>query len=408
MRCDRDNCEYVRHSKVNNNGGTHCCLACKNGIGHGSWCEKKQILINHKHFQAHAVKRNFPSIANRTWFLPTELSKIYNFPPIPKNPPNVVVGVISFGGGLYGKIGPNNRLLSGDIITYWSNIGIPLNKQPKVFVKLVNGARLNTPDSSTTENTIDIETLGGCYPSPNLTIVLYIVRNSIAEFSTVLNYALADKIHKPSILSISWGQPEINYSPAQLDTINRVFERAYNKGIIICVASGDNGSSDGTSAIQCADFPASSPYVIAVGGTSLVSPTDSYTADTVETAWTSGGGAISDYFPIPTYQQRIASGSLKRNVPDVSSNADPKTGVCYLINGKLHIVGGTSIAAPTIAAFFALCNKKQSLTEKLYTASNTCFHDITSGSNGYYNCKVGYDNCTGNGSINGVNLLSNL
>jgi len=361
-----------------------------------------------------------PAVNGRSWFTPIDLAKIYNFPNIPANPPNVVIGVISFGGGLYGTLNPDTGILTdSDLQAYWSAIGIPINNHPKVIVKTVGGAT-NLPDlndgGSTFENTLDVETIGGCYPSSKLTIVLYISPNSLDAITNVINYAVSDTL-KPTVLSISWGSAEINYTNSQLSLINSALEAAANKGITICTATGDNGSSNGTLLPSCADFPSSSPFCTAVGGTKLISPLPVYNSNTIETAWSFGGGANSFFFSIPSYQQTkigtraIVSGT-KRSVPDISSNADPDSGVFFYIGGRLfgsfYIFGGTSVAAPTMAAFFALANKKTFANIKLYKAPQSCFHDISSGSNGAHKSVVGYDNCTGRGTINGKLLLANL
>ena len=335
---------------------------------------------------------------------------MYNIPAPTANP--VVVGVISFGGGLYGTL-TNGVLSNGDVQNYWTSLGI--TSQPKVIIAPISGAR-NNPNfndgGSTIENTIDVETIGACCPTSNLTIILYIAPNTLSNFYTIVNYMINTPVvvsgisYVPNIISCSWGLAERSFSTTLLTSINTILNTASNRGINICTATGDFGSNDGVGgSSKNADFPSSSPYVTGVGGTTLTVPSpfpsSGYTASgVIETAWSSGGGAVSVKFAKPTYQSAIIGTS--RSVPDIALVADPKTGVSFLIAGGTYTVGGTSVAAPIFAAFLAAIKPNGFVNGKLYTnAGTTCFHDIVSGSNGGYKAGPGYDNCTGLGSING-------
>jgi len=351
------------------------------------------------------------SALNRSWFTSTEIASIYQFP-TPSTTVNKVIGVISFGGGVFGNISANGILTGGDFQTYWSSLGISSANMPTVVVVLVDGAT-NRPvatDGATIENTIDIQTIGGCYPSSKLTIIIYIAPNTFSEFVNVINYALNTPVTvnglnvTPSVLSISWGAPEIYYGSIA-NSIDAVLATAVSRGINVCVASGDNGSSDGVNdGLSHPDFPAASPNVIACGGTSLVCPNNIYDNSTVETVWSGSGGALSSIFSSPSYQSSL--NKVGRSVPDIALNADPNTGVLYLVGGNQYIVGGTSIAAPAMAAFIALTNINYFANTRLYTYGYSCYHDISVGNNGAFSALTGYDNCTGIGSIIG-NTLSN-
>ena len=418
MSCARDGCVFLRNSDLKNNGGTHCCNACKNGGGHGSACEKKLLPSDTTfkpksslHVTLDANAEILPRAAGRTWFYPTELATIYNFPSVPQTPPTKVIGVVSFGGGLNGNIDSYGKLTNSDIQTYWVNRGIAPIDQPRVIVVFLNGATNDTSDTTSTyENTLDIETIGACYPSRNLTIILYITTNTISSFTGVITAASSPttvngiSYGTPNVISISWGAPEIYFSSTQLTAINTAMSTASAKGINICVATGDNGSNDGVGGSgSYVDFPSSSPYSTAVGGTKLICTNNTYTSATIETAWTSGGGAISTFFPKPSYQNAIVRSG--RSVPDIALDADPTTGVLYYIAGQNYIFGGTSVAAPTFAAFLLAANVSAFINPTLYNAPSNCFHDILLGSNGNFTSTGGYDNCTGLGSINGANLL---
>jgi subtilase family serine protease len=266
-------------------------------------------------------------------------------------------------------------------------------------------------DAGTAENTLDIETLGACCPSSKLTIIMYLAPNDLSQFTTVMNSIMnvpvvaGDVSYTPSIVSISWGAPEIAFGPLT-SAINSVLAVAVSKGISVFVATGDNGSNDGVGGTRAyVDFPSSSPNAIACGGTALICPNNTYDSNTRETAWSSGGGGVSVMFSKPSYQSSVnASG---RATPDISANADPSTGVAYIVNGSWYVFGGTSVAAPTIAAYFACMNCKVFANPLLYRANPSSFHDMLSGSNGKYVAKTGYDNCTGLGSIVG-NVLADV
>jgi uncharacterized protein YjdB len=348
-----------------------------------------------------------PAATGRSWFKATELASVYAFPT--PSSAKVVVGVISFGGGLFGTLNGAGVLTGGDVQAYWAYCGIAPANMPTVVVVPIGGATNSpsTTDGATDENTLDVETIGACCPTSNLTIIMYIAPNTLSAFGSVFTYALNTAVTvngvavKPSILSVSWGAPEIYYS--NLSTIDSIFASAVSKGVNICTATGDNGSNDGVggSGSYC-DFPSSSPNVIACGGTNLVCPNNTYDSATRETAWSSGGGAVSASFAKPAYQSAF-TGSY-RSIPDIASNADPNTGVVYIVGGNYVVYGGTSVAAPTVAGYLACLNTTSFINPTLYSVGTAYFNDILTGSNGAFTAKTGYDNCTGLGSVKGSSL----
>jgi subtilase family serine protease len=172
-------------------------------------------------------------------------------------------------------------------------------------------------------------------------------------------------------------------------------------GIAITASSGDSGY--GT------EFPAASPYVTAVGGTSL---TRSATArGWTETAWSGAGSGCSQYLPKPTWQ--TDSGCAHRTIADVSAVADPNTGVAVYYpfhkNRYWGRYGGTSVAAPIVAAMFALAGNAASVNTAAYPYAHAgSLYDVISGSNSFgcpgYLCTAGagYDGPTGLGTPVGV------
>ena len=340
----------------------------------------------------------------RKWFKPTEYASIYKFPTPTTNP--IVIGVISFGGGLVGQLS-SGILTKGDVQAFWTSLGIPAENQPTVAMVFVDGAT-NSPypiTGATSENTLDVQMIGACCPTSNLTIIIYIAPNSLNSFKNVFNFALNTPVlvngteMKPSIISCSWGAPEVYFTNIQ--TYDAIFANAVSQGVNIFVATGDFGSSNGLPGANC-DFPSSSPNVIACGGTSLTCPSYTYDSETVELSWKDGGGGISKYFTKPNYQQSITGSN--RHTPDLALNADPTTGVLFFVDGKYVVYGGTSIVAPAMAGYLgALGSSIGFINLKLYLSPSS-FHDILTGSNGDYFALVGFDNTTGLGSIIGDKL----
>jgi len=234
--------------------------------------------------------------------------------------------------------------------------------------------------------------------------------------------ATAAGIPTVSVVSISWGSPESS-SDSAYDS--QIFTTpADHQGVTFVAGSGDRGSPG--------DYPAFSPNVLAVGGTSLVLNADgSYGSETgwgyydsLGTLHASGGGR-SQFEPQPVYQSKVVpvsmstvQGIANRTSPDVAFDANKNTGVpvfdSYDANGNgpasWRPKGGTSLGAPCWAGLIALANQlrvaaggttldgaSQTLPG-LYALPSTDFHDITSGSNGTYNAGPGYDLVTGLGS----------
>jgi subtilase family serine protease len=381
--------------------------------------KKPKIIINDSQFlspiQLNIIKDVNPNenIRGVSYFNMSQIVSIYNIPPHTNQ--NVVVGVVSFGGGLYGSLARNGTLTNGDIQAYWSAIGIPIVNHPKVIVVCVDGAK-NTPNlydgGATIENTIDVQIIGSTCKSSKLTIILYLFpynstfyRAFLFMYTTYINVSGA--IYKPTIISCSWGIPEIYVSNTELNNTNNLLNIMTNNNINICAASGDGGSSDGVFLPGAyVDFPSSSPYVTAVGGTSLICPNYVYNSSTIETAWSYGGGGISSKFAKPSYQTNI--NTIGRSTPDLASCSDPNTGIVFRINNLYYIIGGTSVASPLIAGFLAAVNFKKFINPIIYKIPNTSFNDILTGTNGAYSCRIGYDNCTGLGSIKANVLYPNL
>src|SRR5262249_29298679 len=207
----------------------------------------------------------------------------------------------------------------------------------------------------------DVEGSGAIAKKSN--IVVYFAHNTDKGFLDAITAAIHDQKNKPSIISISWGGPEVSWTPQSMDAYNEVFKDAALLGVTVLVASGDDGSDDGVGdGNNHVDFPASSPFVTACGGTRLLLNKTGQISD--ETTWGgipndgASGGGESAHFPIPSYQQGVISaGFTARGVPDISGDADPQTGYDVLVDGVESTVGGTSAVAPLYAALVAQLNE---------------------------------------------------
>jgi kumamolisin len=208
--------------------------------------------------------------------------------------------------------------------------------------------------------------------------------------------------------------------------MDSAFQDAAALGVTVCCASGDDGSGDRVNDGHAhVDFPASSPHVLACGGTRLEG---SGATIEKEVVWNEGtnngatGGGVSDTFALPDWQSKAkvppsanAGKHVGRGVPDVSGDADPQTGYEVLVNGQSFVIGGTSAVAPLWAGLIALANQKLdtrlgNVSPLLYKLSSKsgAFHDISTGNNGAYKADAGWDACTGLGTPNGQKLISAL
>jgi kumamolisin len=305
---------------------------------------------------------------------------------------------------------------ASDITGYESQFSLPAVLLNNILVDGATGSAGGGAD----EVTLDIELMVAVAPGATQ-IMVYEGPNDDTGILDVYDKIASDNIAKE--VSSSWGSTEDTSSFGQSE--NTVFQQMSAQGQSIYAAAGDSGADDNGSSLSVGD-PASQPYVVGVGGTTLT--TSSNGAYTSETTWTDGGGGISSVWTIPSWQVGVASTSSKgsstmRNVPDVSLNADPNTGYAIYLSGSWTEFGGTSCAAPLWAAFTALVNEQRvsnGMTDlgfpnpSLYAVGkgsdyNSDFHDIANGStNGYYPAVTGFDDATGLGSFNGTNLFQDL
>lgn len=338
-------------------------------------------------------------------FTPVQLAGLYDFPP--GDGAGQCIGLIELGGGY----------AQSDLSSYFSSLGVPT---PQVVSVPVDGAGNNPtgdPGGPDGEVTLDIEIAGAV--APKAKIAVYFAPNSDAGFVDAVSHALHDSANQPSVLSISWGGPESSWTDQAVASFNDTLRSATALGVTICAASGDSGSSDGSqSGGDDVDFPASSPYVLACGGTRLSAGAGGATIAS-EVVWNDGagggatGGGVSARFALPVWQEGLRAARVggapvslaKRGVPDVAADASPASGYEVLIDGQSMPVGGTSAVAPLYAGLIARINATAGkaagfVNQKFYGASHA-FNDITSGNNGTFAAASGWDACTGLGSPKG-------
>ena len=267
---------------------------------------------------------------------------------------------------------------------------------------------------------LDIEVAAAV--APGAKIVVYFTPNTDQGFIDAISTAVHDTTHKPSVVSISWGGPESTWTAQAMTALDSACQAAAALGVTITVAAGDNGSTDGVKGTaNHVDFPASSPHVLACGGTKLVGSGTTITSEVVwnETAANEGatGGGVSNVFPLPTWQanSKVPAPTVSgggRGVPDVAGDADPATGYTIRVDGQTQVIGGTSAVAPLWAGLIALANATNKasagfINPTIYTAGAAkAFRDITSGNNGGFTAGPGWDACTGLGSPVGTALIA--
>ena len=258
--------------------------------------------------------------------------------------------------------------------------------------------------------------------APGAKIVVYFAPNSDQGFLDAIHAAIHDTVNKPSIISISWGNAEDQWTGQSKLAFNSAFHDAALLGITVLAAAGDNGSTDGDPSGRHVDFPASSPWVLGCGGTRLLAQNGLRLSETVwnDNTGAATGGGVSTFFSNPAYQKKAhvprppahSGNKTGRGVPDVAAVADPNTGYIVFLAGQSAVVGGTSGVAPLWAGLIALCNEQLGRNlgwfhPTLYgtVAQSKVLHDIVTGTNGAYNAITGWDCCTGLGTPDGQALL---
>lgn len=354
------------------------------------------------HFRRRKQKIGVGPHATGQSYTPDQIARLYDFPP-GQDGTGQCIALIELGGGYRVQ----------DLQTYFSKLKLSLPKATAVGVDGASNAPTGSADGPDGEVVLDIEVAGAA--APGAAIAVYFAPNTDRGFLDAIKQAVHDKSNKPSIISISWGSAEAAWTTQAMAAFDSSFQVAATMGITVCVACGDNGSSDGEPSGDHVDFPASSPFALACGGTKLVASGNTIQSETV---WNDGGGqgatggGYSQQFSVPTWQKAVNT-KTGRGVPDVAGDADPQTGYEILVNGTEDVFGGTSAVAPLWAALIARMNQALGtavgyLNPILYSGLGPDFHDITQGDNGSFKATIGWDPCTGFGSPDGEKILTGL
>jgi kumamolisin len=351
-----------------------------------------------------------------------QVASFYDFP-ASTDGTGQTIAIIELGGGYNAR----------DLSTYFSGLNLAV---PTVTAVGVDGGSNSPGQSADGEVELDIEVAGAV--APKASFVVYFAPNTDQGFSDAISDAI-NATPTPIVVSISWGGPESSWATQSMTAMNEAISDAATLGTTVTVAAGDNGSSDNPSSTSgvAVDFPASSPYSLACGGTTLIGDTATNTI-TSEVVWNelahgegAGGGGVSVAYEEPTWQQNAgvpasaaggtgigSAATPGRGVPDVAGNADPVTGYQVVVDGQPQPIGGTSAVAPLWAGLIARLAQATGtrfglLQPLIYQGAApgvaaAGFNDIVEGTNGAYKAGPGWDPCTGLGSPNGAALLSLL
>ena len=352
------------------------------------------------------------SSGSETSHLPTAWPTIYNATSLPTGA-NTTVGIIT--------AGSLTQTLK-DLATFVKD-----QKLATPTTSTVNVGGTGTSSSSgPTEWDIDSQDSLGAAGGVLKSMIFYNAKAlTDADMTSMFNRAVSD--NKAQVINVSLGECETDAkSDGSLASDDQIFETGVAQGQTFAVASGDSGSYECTTKTSAQSYPGVSPYVISVGGTTVY--TTSAGAWSSETVWAcssgsncqkdgGGGGGVSSTETAPSWQTSsgVLGTSTKRGVPDVAFAGNPATGVSAIVNGKSAQWGGTSLATPIFVGFWARIQSAHSNSLAFpasaiykYGVANesTLFHDITSGSNGGYSAKTGWDYTSGFGSINVGNFYT--
>ncbi len=331
-----------------------------------------------------------------------ELAKVYGFPD--GDGTGQTLAIVELGGGFGTE----------DLQSYFGGLGLPVPAVTAVGVDGATNVPGQDPQGADGEVLLDIEVAGAVAPAAQQ--VVYFAPNTDAGFLDAVNAAV-HAAPTPVAVSISWGQSEDQWTAQARAAMDAAFADACALGVTVTCAAGDNGSgdSDSSGSGRHTDFPASSPHVLACGGTSLTASGGSRVSEQVWDDGTAGGatgGGVSDTFALPSWQSDVGvpaatAASGGRGVPDVAADADPRTGYQVVVDGSSVVYGGTSAVAPLWAGLVArvvqLTGNRTGLIQPVLYAGATAGHtspglwDVTEGSNGGYRAAPGWDPCTGLG-----------
>jgi xanthomonalisin len=304
-----------------------------------------------------------------------------------------------------------------DLKSFASSAGYPV---PNVTTTVVGTAGTST--SGTDEWNMDSQSSLAAAGGSIAHMILYNV-NSLSDAALSLGYNKAVSDNLARAINVSLGGCESNEGAVEASQ-DQIFQSAVAQGQMFSVSSGDSGAYEcGATAGTAQSYPAVSPYVMAVGGTTLSSSGGTYMSETVwsctsastcqqsSSGGAGGGPSLTENAPSWQTAAGVLGTSTKRGVPDISFDASPNSGALVLINGTNTQIGGTSLAAPLWAGFWTRIQAAHGNTlafpaSTIYagaTANPSWFHDVTSGNQGYA-AATGWDYASGYGSMQIANF----
>lgn len=374
--------------------------------------------------QGNTSNLTIPAGASAVPHNPTEFSSLYGGDGTP-TASQTTVGIISEG---------DLSQTVSDLNTFAANNGLGTISSSVVHTGPSGSSYTDT--SGTVEWNLDSQSIVGTAGGSVKQVVFYVAPSmTLTAITAAYNKAVSDNVAK--VINVSLGVCESSaYSTGSQATDDTIFKQAVAQGQTFSVSAGDHGAYECASgkpsrSTYTVSEPATSPYVIAVGGTTLFTntSTNAYNSEIVwndpswqqGTVWSTGGG-YSKYEAAPSWQSSSLTGSTKRALPDVGFDADLRTGAILVVNGQtsdtlwgsgyLNNEGGTSLAAPIFTGIWARLQSANnnalgfpaSSIYKYFPSNAALLHDVTSGNNGSgsygYNAKAGWDATTGFGSVN--------
>jgi len=261
------------------------------------------------------------------------------------------------------------------------------------------------------EAALDVQIVGAL--APGATIVSYEAPDTERGFLDAIRVALFDDDHPLSVLSISYGWPEPLWTPAALHVLEDLFALAALTGVSVFCSSGDNGGELDDDGKPHVVAPASSPFALACGATTIADP-----GDASEAAWDKTGGGFSERFDVPAWQDVARASATQygatagRGVPDVAAQQHP--GYYVIVNGVELAMGGTSAVAPVMAALTARIGQRLGVRTGFFAPllyarrRDGLFGAVLDGGNGTYEAGADWNPCTGLGVPNGVAIEAAL
>jgi xanthomonalisin len=340
--------------------------------------------VHQAHTFAKRVQAGFGTQAV-TGHNPKEFSAIYGGTGVP-TAAGVTVGIVT-----QGKI---TQTIT-DLNTFTSQAGFAT-----VTTQTVNTDGTSSDTSGIDEWNLDSQDIVGMAGGQVGKIIFYNIPSlSNADLTDDFNTIVSANATK--IINVSLGECETDtQQDGSAAADNQIFQEGIAQGQTFSVSTGDSGADECGDGGTTPSDPASSPYVVAVGGTTLNASTTTYTSETV---WSGGGGSVSKFEVKPSWQAGVLTGNF-RGVPDVSFDGDPNSGAKIIVNGASEQVGGTSLSSPLFVGSWARILATHSslgfaapLLYQTLTAAD--YHDVTSGNNDGETAKAGWDLASGFGSF---------